>query len=572
MADQIVTQVLTGLLPLAVLIAAVLALPVSHALLRLYRRAVLVGMNRLAGAAPLPPRPAVRRRAAPPPLPVVELDRVAPVESDQIDTGHLRRVARGPWRAAAVYAGAGLAYAAVMTVGSILSDEELNVTWRQVAALFWIYWWPGILAAILVAAYDRNRRRQVLGAYFGVLLIMAVEAAVGNPDVGLLGVPTAWLLNAPATLLLMTFLARSIRAIGPMVLAFLLVAAFGSQAALWLASESEAVLRVAATIGQALGRSAIAIFWGFILVGALAFAVVLGRPLLRWIGRRYEAKAFSDRGLTIDALFMVFAVTHSVFLSFQGAPWFLTGAVAFVAYVAAARMGFRARGDTTDRPLTLLLLRVFQLGARSEQFFDKLRRHWEEGGSISMVAGPDLVTALIEPDEFLDYLAGGLDRRFVSSGADLEARLGTADDRPDPDGRYRVNEFFCRADMWQATMKRLAAASDVVLMDLRSFSASNKGCLDEIGYLLDAVDLARVVFLVDASTDRGVLDSSLRERWRHVRADSPNLRAPHPTVRLFRIESQSERELVALLGHLVTSAWRSTGTGKEPRSRRVAAA
>ena len=381
MPDDTAIRVLTGLLPLAVAFAAVLALPISRALLGLYRRAVLVGMNRLAGAAPLPPF-VTRRRAAPVPLRVVELDCAAPDGPGEIDSESLRRAARGPWRAAAVYAGAGFVYAAVMTAGATLADEKLDGNWLQVAVLFWIYYWPVALAAILVAAYDRTRRLQVLGTYFGVLSVLAVRAAVSSPGVGLLGVPTAWMLNAPATLLLMAFLLRPIRAVGPMVLAFLAVAAVGSQAALWLASESDAVVRIAAAMGQALGQGAVAIFLGLVLAGALAFAVVLGRPLLRWIGRRYEEKALSDRGVTIDALFIVFAVTHSVFLSFQGAPWFLTGALAVVGYAAAVRMGFHRRGDPTDRPLTLLLLRVFRLGARSERFFDKLRRHWQEVGSI----------------------------------------------------------------------------------------------------------------------------------------------------------------------------------------------
>ena len=357
-----------------------------------------------------------------------------------------------------------------------------------------------------------------------------------------------------------------------MVLAFLVVAAVGSQAALWLASESDAVVRVAAAIGQSIGLGAMAIFWGLVLAGALAFAVVLGQPLLRWIGRRYAEKALSDRGLTMDALFILFAVTHSMLLSFQGAPWFLTGALAIAGYAASVRVGFRRCRDPTDRPVTLLLLRVFRLGARSERFFDKLRRHWQEVGSISMVAGPDLVTALIEPDEFLDFLAGGLDRRFVASSADLDGRIASVDLAPDPDGRYRVNEFFCRGDTWQVTMQKLAAASEVVLMDLRSFSASNKGCVDEIGYLLDDVDLARVVFLLDASTDRAFLDSSLQQQWQQVSADSPNLGAPQPAARLFLMEGESERDLVALLRHLLAGVPRAPVAGKLRHGRPVAAA
>jgi hypothetical protein len=65
-----------------------------------------------------------------------------------------------------------------------------------------------------------------------------------------------------------------------------------------------------------------------------------------------------------------------------------------------------------------------------------------------------------EPDEFLDFLSGNLASAYIGTGADLDRRLAGLALRPDPDGRYRVNEFFCRADTWQQTVTRLMAQSD----------------------------------------------------------------------------------------------------------------
>ena len=124
------------------------------------------------------------------------------------------------------------------------------------------------------------------------------------------------------------------------------------------------------------------------------------------------------------------------------------------------------------------------------------------------------------------------------------------DDRPDPDGRYRVNEFFCRADTWQMTMRRLAAASDVVLMDLRSFAQSNQGCRYEIGQLLAGVPLARVLLLVDATTDQPFLEETLQSLWSNVPDTSPNHSLPAPTVRLFPVRSGTGAEVRTLLRHL----------------------
>lgn len=80
----------------------------------------------------------------------------------------------------------------------------------------------------------------------------------------------------------------------------------------------------------------------------------------------------------------------------------------------------------------------------------------------------DLVTSTVEPHEFLDFLRGRIGRQFVSSALDLEQRISAMDRLPDPDARYRISEFFCHNDTWQMTVDRLATASDVVLMDLRS--------------------------------------------------------------------------------------------------------
>ena len=96
-------------------------------------------------------------------------------------------------------------------------------------------------------------------------------------------------------------------------------------------------------------------------------------------------------------------------------------------------------------------------------------------------------------------------------------------------------------------MQRLSAMSDAVLMDLRSFSPANQGCLFELGRLLDEVDLTRVVFLVDQTTDRPFLETTLERLWDEQSAGSPNLKSPAPVARLFSVRSQSEREIGVLL-------------------------
>lgn len=557
------TVTLTGALPFLVLVAALLAYPLSSLLLSLYRRSVQRGMASVGGGT-VAPAAAVARR--PPAAALhIELPRTARPAARQGPPSTLWRLATNSrWLAAAAYSAGGVAFAAIMTAGWLLATRDSAIVWIKLLVLFWTYCWPGVLPILLVAAYDRTRQFFVFAGYFAVLVALFAIALARNPGMGVHELPLHWILtNAPPTLLVLAFLARPIRAVGSLVLAFLIVAAIGSQSLLSLAAANETLLRAVAGFGFRLGLGANAVFVGMILVGMLTFATLFGWPLLRWIGRRYERKQASDQSLMIDAQWLLFGLVQSIGLVFEGAAWILTGLVAFAGFRLVSQIAMRhavaAMGTAAAPPQTLLLLRVFALGKRSEQLFDRLRRHWQYVGNTTMIAGPDLVTGTIEPHEFLAFLSGRMARQFIRDAADLERRIATADRAPDHDGRYRISEFFCHDDTWQMTMERLALDADAILMDLRSFSPDNRGCIFELGRLLDGIDLTRVLFLIDWSTDRGFLEATLQELWQHVGVDSPNQSAVSPTVRIFEVTRQDEGELTSLLQLLLDRGDSSTG-------------
>ena len=99
-------------------------------------------------------------------------------------------------------------------------------------------------------------------------------------------------------------------------------------------------------------------------------------------------------------------------------------------------------------------------------------------------------------------------------------------------------------------MRRLVAVSDAVLMDLRSFSASNQGCVYELGRLLDAIDLGRVGFVIDKTTDRRFLEATLEALWSSLAAESPNRSVAESAARFFEVRSLSAAETQSLIGHL----------------------
>jgi hypothetical protein len=160
-------------------------------------------------------------------------------------------------------------------------------------------------------------------------------------------------------------------------------------------------------------------------------------------------------------------------------------------------------------PPTLLVLRVFQRDAQVELLFDQVIERWRLTGNTVLIAGTDLLSRTLDPDDLFVYLNGTLAERFIATPAHVDERIAGFDWQPDPDGRYRINECYCFDSTWQTALHTLVARSDVVLMDLRGFSAENKGCRHELGVLVKASHLRRVVVLYDKDTARAVAESDI---------------------------------------------------------------
>jgi hypothetical protein len=203
---------------------------------------------------------------------------------------------------------------------------------------------------------------------------------------------------------------------------------------------------------------------------------------------------------------------------------YLMGLLPFALYKITVGLGsnrIAARAQRLPKG-RLLFLRVFGPSTRSEKLFDLLAARWRYAGDIRLIGATDIVRSRFEPDEFLDFLAGRLAKGYISTVADLDRRVADRDLRTDPDGRYRVDEFFCRADMWQPTVIRLMEQSHVVAMDLRGFTSERQGAIFELGALIDNVPLRRFALLVDRTTDEPLLRQTLADLWRKMSPRSPN--------------------------------------------------
>jgi hypothetical protein len=540
------TLITTGMLPALMLASGALTAPVSLVLLWLYRRAVLRSMSAEAGTAAAPADEGTGAAIGRPALQTRLIDAAT---VDAVDPPLYRYARDALVSATTVYVVAGLAYALVLTSAWLWFTSKDGFVLTRFLWLLSCYAWPTALAVGMLAAVSRGQRMLVALAYFTMLFAVAILGLVRNAELTFGQLVTFWAVtNAPASLLLLAFLHRRVRAVGPLVLSFMVTAVIGSQVLLSAVASGEAGLRGAVRVGAVLGLGGTEVFFTLMLLGFALFGIA-GWWLLKRIGRRYQERKMSDQSLTLDAMWLLFGVVQSITLAFEGWAWIFTGPAAFIVYKAIAAFGFTVTGAARAQGAspTLLLLRVFALGGRSERLFDALSKRWLRAGPISMIAGPDLVTSTVQPHEFLDFMGGQLSRRFVAGSDDLERRLRGMDLGPDPDGRYRVNEFFCYADSWKETMRKLAAGADAVLMDLRSFSRQNQGCIFELQQLLDSVPLERVLFLTDDTTDRGFLEQVLQDAWRSVRPDSPNCRIAAPEARLLRIAASHATDVRGLL-------------------------
>lgn len=551
-----VTLALTGQLPFVLLLSVVLALPVSYALLQLYRRKVLAGMRGESAPSAEPSQAPIPLDSHPSigagELTLKVLDASAP-DAGTAQPSYARAMS-APWHTGAIYATGGLAFAAIMACARLLSaDEALSPL--QLSLLLWIYAWPIVPTLHLTASAQAQTKYRLVAAYVAVLALVGGIAMAASTNFTLIDLATLWLsTNLGATLLLPLFFVRAVRAVSPLVVTFLFLAVAGSVLIFAVLERWEGVLWTLSNLGFALGLGATGVFWSLQLIGFALFAAP-GWYALKGLRRLYETKRINDQSLALDALWLMAGISYSVFMVFDGPAWIVSGLAAFAAFKAVVLAGCRlaAPAVATGQEKRLLLLRVFSLGKRSERLFDAVAKHWRYLGSIQLIAGPDLVNATVEPHEFLAFLSRQLDKQFIAGANDLVARTASLDIAPDFDGRYRVNEFFCRDDTWRITLSHLAETADAILMDLRRFSKDSPGCIYELRALVNIAPLGRLVLCIDNSTDQAFLEKTLRQAWAGKRPDSPNLQ-PSAAITLLHLGKSGSDHLPALLAQLCMAA------------------
>lgn len=532
--DGVAAGILVAAIPLAILVVWLTIV--------LYRRSVAKAMRASMGEVVSEPTSTDRSAGAPAPLQISFVDSTHQALVPHI--GHSRATMRAvTW----VYVLAGMTQSVLITVLSLwLNDFDIRpfrtfMVWLPFA-------WPIILTLTLTATATRKQKYAVIAAYFLSLLVMDASADFFGmryqPGFGQLFV--LWFVNAGVPTVIMVILGnRAWRSIG-FIAYFFSIVVVGS---LLLGFQGLGCL-VLTTRSPTLLSSV-----KYLLPGLVLFLTAVGWWGFRQLVHRYQAKRYSDQMLVIDSLWLLVTLLETISQLQASGVAGLSFLLAFVAYKAVSMIGLaRIRAThTTETPQTLLMLRVFGHMARTRRLTDQVGHYWRYSGPINMIGGTDLATSLIEPDELFQFWSRRLRRIFLANEADIQARLHTLDVGRDPDLRYRINEFFCHDNTWQATVKALAQRSAVVLMDLRGFGKQNRGCEFELEMLLDIVLVSRVVLLVDETTEIDTLRQVLHEAWSKLTESSPNRTLTNPVLSLFQIKN-SEAALQPLLSRLFLAA------------------
>lgn len=285
---------------------------------------------------------------------------------------------------------------------------------------------------------------------------------------------------------------------------------------------------------------------GWVLsLGMNAVFVLLALPVgwiawwrLRGLASEYENKRFSDAQLLARTWWLIFvACTGLELIGARPNPLssFAGCVLAYALFPAANRYVLARAGLARARPAprTLLLLRVFGYTGRTERLFDRVGARWRLFGPVTMIAAPDVIARTVDPAEFLRFVTGNVGDIFVQSQADLDARLRALDLAPDPDGRYRVSEFCCRDDTWQATVVALMQRCDAVIMDVRGVTAARHGCEFELQQLAARVPAQKVVLVTDCTTDQAFIEQATSGRRGDLRLVTVERDANADMQRLF---------------------------------------
>ncbi len=480
---------LPGQIWMVLIAAGVLSLIASFVIGYLYRRALV---RHMAGMAPS--GSGAQRRPA-------EIDelRVAGNHAGGYPTSSDNRAAqrRLTWYILAVTALIAVSAAALQWL--LLFDLEL--TPRQLLVQSTAYFWMALPALAVAWRWRRRTLLAALAIYYILFVGFAMSQSTEAQELSAVMKHGAFAIGTPMLIVMLFGFGGVARAIGGWLLPiFILLAAAstaGAEILFQLMETSPGVVE-----GALRYLSAEAVIVGAVLA-PWVLAIIPIVWLSRFVDRLYRRKLFSELAWLMTSFWFV-CLTLEVASGMHGAGFLALWMYLPMLWLPVTFYALRSAMAPRSRPPMLLVLRVFQRDREMEALFDAVIERWRLTGNVALIAGTDLVSRTIDPGEIFAFLGGRIDSQFIATVEGIPWRLAAFDLQPDVEGRYRINECYCRDTTWKPTLAALVEMSDVVLTDLRGFQAHNEGCRYELGILARAPNIARVVVLFDGKTDRAV--------------------------------------------------------------------
>lgn len=124
-------------------------------------------------------------------------------------------------------------------------------------------------------------------------------------------------------------------------------------------------------------------------------------------------------------------------------------------------------------------------------------------------------------------------RDIIDTNANLDKRLQKLQSNPiNFDFSFKEVPLLCYNNTWKMTVDRLSKFADIILMDLRGFSKTNKGCEYEVNFLFDYVSIDKIVFITDSESII-IIEQLLIEQWKMLLETSPNLKINEPKAVIY---------------------------------------
>jgi len=389
---------------------------------------------------------------------------------------------------------------ALAAPGWVMLGMMARLPWRRGVGLAVACWLAPVALVVLLSA-NPGQGLQATSSWLNVTTLVPMLVVLA-----LIGIPS---LRGIAPLLYFQVATSAALAFGGLVVLLKLHQAGASPALLMTGLPPVMLLLLAAVLPP---------------VAALAALHFLSRS----IGAAYRRGWLNDHSYNLAAgvlLVLLFTVLNSLIGT---GPLGLLPLLAWLwVPLALGLQGWRRRQQVVAAGVPLLVLRLFRRPGPVGWLFDQVVQRWRFLGPVLLITASDLAGRTLDADELVQFLDGRLGDRFIAA---TETLPPPAADTTDLDGRHRVQEFCCYDSSWQMVLEQLLQRSQVVLMDLRGFGPSHRGCLHELGRLGASSHLQRVVLLADASTDRATADAALASAGAPAVVWVDERRRRHPTM------------------------------------------